>query len=155
MVEKEISLTQGDFIKVDGRVDIEKRVQYLTKRMHEWDYTTPLTIVLKPYFNPRSINQNALLHMWCREMSDYFIKNIPTSTPDNIKLMIKMKFLGLEDIKVGKTIIQNQVKHSSTLDKGEMVHFLDQVYHWARDNGVLLTVPSDSEYQKLKNQQVM
>ena len=73
MAEKEISLTQGDFIKVDGRVDIEKRVQYLTKRMHEWDYTTPLTIVLKPYFNPRSINQNALFHMWCREMADHFI----------------------------------------------------------------------------------
>ena len=89
------------------------------------------------------------------KMADHFIKKVPTSTPDNMKLMMKMKFLGLENIKIGKTIIHNQVKHSSTLDKGEMVHFLDQVYHWARDNGVLLTVPSDSEYQKLKNQQVM
>lgn len=148
-------MNQGDVVTIHSRKDIEQRTKYILARIKDWDYFAPLAITLKPYTNPRTISQNALLHMWCREMSDHFIKKIPTSTPDNMKLMVKMKFLGLEDIKVGKTIIQNQVKHSSDLDKGEMVHFLDQVYHWARDNGVLLTVPKESEYQKLKNQQVI
>jgi len=30
---------------------------------------------------------------------------------------------------------------------------LDQCYSWARDNGIFLEVPENSEYQKLKNQQ--
>lgn len=148
-------MNQGDVVTIHSRKDIEQRTKHILKRINDWDYETPIAITLKPYTNPRTISQNALFHMWCREMSDYFIKKVPTSTPDNMKLMMKMKFLGLENIKIGNTTIHNQVKHSSSLDKGEMVHFLDQVYHWARDNGVLLTVPSDSEYQKLKNQQVM
>lgn len=86
-------------------------------------------------------------------MSKKFIAKVPTATPENMKLMMKQRFLGAEDIKIGKTIIENQVKHTSDLDKGEMVHFMDNVYHWARDNGIFLEVPENSEYQKLKNQQ--
>ena len=143
----------GDYILIQSRANVALCAKHLLKRIDDWDYTAPLSIVLKPYYNPRSINQNALLHIWCREMSEHFIGKIPTSTPDNMKLMMKLKFLGLENIQVGKTIIKDQVKHSSGLDKGEMVHFLDQVYHWAKDSGLFLTVPEHSEYQKLKNQQ--
>ena len=68
-------------------------------------------------------------------------------------MMMKQRFLGTYDIKIGKTSIEGQVKSSGSLKKGEMVNFMDQVYHWAVDNGVLLTVPEDSEYQRLKAKQ--
>jgi len=86
-------------------------------------------------------------------MSEHFINKIPTATPENMKLMLKHRFLGVEDIKVGKNVIEGQVKLTRSLTKGEMVHFMDNVYHWARENKCLLTVPADSEYQKLLNQQ--
>jgi hypothetical protein len=153
MADAEVSMSQGDFIKIGNLLEIEKRLPHLIKRVNEWDYARPLCITLKPYTNPRSLNQNALFHVWCKTMSEKFIEKVPTATPENIKLMMKQRFLGTEDIKIGKTVIENQVKHTSDLDVGEMVHFMDNVYHWARDNGILLEVPQNSEYQKLKNQQ--
>jgi hypothetical protein len=68
-------------------------------------------------------------------------------------MMMKQRFLGTYDIVIGKTVIEGQVKASSKLTKGEMVHFMDNVYHWAKDNGVLLIVPEDSEYQRMKQKQ--
>ena len=146
-------MSQGDFIRVGNLLEVEKRLPHLIKRVNEWDYSRPLCITLKPYTNSRSLNQNALFHVWCKTMSKKFIAKVPTATPENMKLMMKQRFLGAEDIKIGKTIIENQVKHTSDLDKGEMVHFMDNVYHWSRDNGIFLEVPENSEYQKLKNQQ--
>jgi len=78
---------------------------------------------------------------------------VPTANKENMKLMLKQRFLGTYDIQIGKTLIEGQVKSSSKLTKGEMVHFMDNVYHWARENGVLLKVPHDSEYARLQNQQ--
>jgi len=147
-------MNQGDMVTIHSRKDIEQRTKYILARIKDWDYFAPLAITLKPYTNPRTISQNALLHMWCRQLSAHYIKKVDTATPENMKLMMKQRFLGVEDIKIGKTIIQGQVKHSSGLDKGAMVTFLDSVYHWGRDNGVLLLVPLDSEYEKLRNQQV-
>lgn len=147
-------MNQGDVVTIHSRKDIEQRTKHILKRINDWDYETPIAITLKPYTNPRTISQNAMLHMWCRQLSAHYLKKVDTATPENMKLMMKQRFLGVEDIKIGKTIIQSQVKHSSGLDKGAMVHFLDQVYHWGKDNGVLLSVPLDSEYEKLKNQQV-
>ena len=150
-------MTQGDFIKVDHYTN-SGQVQSVIRRIEEWDYTKPLAVTFDSYSNDiyessRSLSQNALFHVWCRDMSEHFIKKVQTATPENIKLMMKHRFLGVQDIKVGKTVIKDQVKSSSSLTKGEMVHFMDKVYHWARDNGCMLKVPADSEYQKLLNQQ--
>lgn len=153
MADKEASVSQGDFIRIGNLLEVEKRLPFLIKRVNAWDYSKPLCVTLKPYTNPRSLNQNALFHVWCKTMSEKFIEKVPTATPENMKLMMKQRFLGTEDIKIGKTVIENQVKHTSDLDVGEMVYFLDQCYSWARDNGIFLEVPENSEYQKLKNQQ--
>jgi len=150
-------MTQGDFIKVDHYTN-SGQVQSVIRRIEEWDYTKPLAVTFNSYSNDlyassRSLSQNSLFHVWCRDMSEHFIEKVKTATPENIKLMMKHRFLGVQDIKVGKTVIKDQVKSTSSLTKGEMVHFMDNVYHWARDNGCILKVPADSEYQKLLNQQ--
>ena len=145
-------MSQGDFVKIDDFKQVLK-IAEVTKRIEDWDYSTPLCVFLKPYSDPRTVSQNALFHAWCRDMSNHFIEKVPSATEENIKLMMKQRFLGVEDIRIGKTVIEGQVKRTSNLSKGEMVHFLDNVYHWARENKCLLTVPKDSEYQKLLNQQ--
>jgi hypothetical protein len=146
-------LTQGDFVKINNPKDGESALPFLMKRIQEWDYTVPLCIKLEKYDDGRSLSQNALFHVWCADLSKAFIEKIPTATKENMKLMLKQRFLGTYDVKVGKTVIEGQVKSSSKLTKGEMVYFMDNVYHWARDNGVLLKVPHDSEYARLQNQQ--
>ena len=43
----------------------------------------------------RSLSQNALFHLWCREFSESFNKRSKSDeyTPDDIKLILKHKFL--------------------------------------------------------------
>lgn len=146
-------MSQGDHVRINSKRESEDRLPFLLKRIEAWDYSAPLVVKLEPYKDPRSLSQNALFHVWCAELSKAFIKKVPTATKENMKMMMKQRFLGTYDIQVGKTVIEGQVKSSSKLTKGEMVHFMDNVYHWARDNGVLLKVPHDSEYARLQNQQ--
>tara|TARA_Y100000004_G_C8939468_1_gene423562 strand:- start:1669 stop:2109 length:441 start_codon:yes stop_codon:yes gene_type:complete len=146
-------MSQGVFYKYDSVRDVEKKVHFMVDRMKEWDYSVPLCINFKPYRNARTLSQNALFHMWCGELSKEFEKrNIASYTPEVIKLYLKKQFLGFEDVKVGKEVIKDQLRHTSSLDKGEMVHFMEQCYHWAREQGVLLSVPQESEYAKYMNQ---
>ena len=153
MVKQETIVTEGDYVYIGSKRDVEKRLPYLIKRLNEWDYSRPLAIKLEPYQEPRTISQNKLFHKWCDEMSKHFTKRIDTATKENMKMMMKQRFLGTYNIKIGKTLINDQVKSSSKLKVGEMYSFMDSVYHWARENGVLLTVPEDSEYQKLRQKQ--
>ena len=153
MVKQETFVTEGDYVFIKSKGDVEKRLPYLLKRLNDWDYFTPLAIKFERYSDPRTISQNKLFHKWCDQMSKHFIKRIETATKENIKMMMKQRFLGTYDIVIGKTVIEGQVKASSKLTKGEMVHFMDNVYHWAKDNGVLLIVPEDSEYQRMKQKQ--
>ena len=146
-------MTQGDHVKIDNKGEVELKLPFILKRIESWDYKDPLVVRLERYQSPRSTSQNALFHAWCRTMSKHFIDKIPTATPENMKLMMKNRFLGTEDVKVGKEIIKGQVKHSSKLTKGEMVHFLDNVYHWAHNHDLFLESGTDSEYQRLKRKQ--
>ena len=148
-------MSQGDNNKINNLAHAEKQIPYIIKRIKEWDYSAPLCFKLTPYKNPRTTSQNALFHAWCGQMSDHFIAKVPTATRENMKLMMKCQFLGTETIKIGKiTEIRNQVRKTRDLDVGEMVYFMDEVYHWGIDNGVLLSIPRESEYQKLKTKQV-
>ena len=61
-------MTEGAFVKFNNKEEVEKKVKFLIEDMLNWDFTTPLSVKLEPYQNPRSLNQNALLHMWCREI---------------------------------------------------------------------------------------
>ena len=72
-----------------------------------------------------------------------------TGTEEELKLMVKYKFLGTEDIEVGSTNIPAQVRRTSALDRGEMLQFMEQVEAWCIDLGVKLTKPQNSEYSKL------
>lgn len=146
-------MTQGQFFKISNLHDVDARSEHIIKALKTWDYANPLCVKLSVYSDPRTLSQNNLFHKWCAELSKAFIKKTPSSTPENMKLLLKLKFLGVENVVVGKTVIKDQVKHSSKLDKGEMCFFLDQIYHWAIDLGVFLSIPEYSEYAKLKRKQ--
>lgn len=118
----------------------------------QWDFNHALVIKPGKYTNPRSLSQNALVHTWFNTMAKHFSKKVEVDA-DQMKLLMKNKFLGTEDVVVGSTVIEGQLKRTSKLTKGEMTYFMNQVHEWAADHGVNLPIPADSEYMKLMEAQ--
>tara|TARA_R110000851_G_C13077306_1_gene565458 strand:+ start:397 stop:861 length:465 start_codon:yes stop_codon:yes gene_type:complete len=150
--------TQGDFVSIKSKADIEIKLPFILKRIENWDFTTPLVVKLEKYENPRSTSQNALSHMWYKQISVEMAKKghkVEYGKPEEVwKLFLKQRFLGVESYSIGEKVnITDQIKSTSKLTKGEMVHFLDNVYHWAESQKILLIIPADSEYAELLNQQ--
>lgn len=107
-------------------------------------------------FSNRSLSQNALFHVWCRELAESFTKRDKTGevyTEGQMKMLMKHQFLGYEDITIGKTEIEKQLISTRSLAKGEMYQFMEQVLAWSFDVGVPLSTPDDSEFVKLRNSQ--
>jgi hypothetical protein len=144
---------QGEFWIIKEKGKVEKTLGHFKTWVEEsWDFSSPLVIQPKPYRNPRSYSQNALLHKWFDTMANHFSKKVDTNA-EEMKALMKYKFLGVEDVVVGKTVIKDQLKSTAKLTKGEMMHFMDSVYDWAADHGVLLPIPENSEYKYLRGSQ--
>ena len=154
---KGASMSQGDFVKINSKDEVEKRLPFLLSRLENWDYSNPLAIKFEAYQNPRSLSQNAMSHIWYRQIAEEMAKKghvIKHDNPAEVwKLWLKRRFIGIYTVNIGKEIIEDQVKSTKDLKKGEMAYFLDQVYHWSTKQGVMLSVPHESEYAALQNQQ--
>ena len=144
---------QGTYWIVRDKAQVDKVLTHVANwAKDEWDFTVPLCLQPKKYTNPRSLSQNALLHVWFDTMAQHFSSKVDTNA-EQMKALMKMKFLGTADIIVGNTVIPNQLRSTSKLSKGEMVEFMDQIHEWAVDHGVVLPIPEHSEYAKLGKQQ--
>lgn len=116
-------------------------------------------LILKPWREKRSLSQNSLLHMWLSEISEYLIRRGKSfATPEWVKDALKHTYLGYEtkervDVVSGEITTVQSLRHTSDLDTGDMYIFLCKVEAWAMDIGCHLTIPSDSQYQKLKEAQ--
>lgn len=116
-------------------------------------------IKLSEWRDQRSIPQNSLQHMWYAELSAYLIKRGKAfATPEWVKDAMKHTYLGYEaremvDVITGDRTQIQTLRHTSNLDTADMHHYLTQVEGWALNVGCRLTIPADSEYQKLKDKQ--
>lgn len=114
---------------------------------------------LKPWKGKRSLSQNSLVHLWFGEISEYLIKSGRSdATPEWVKRNLKRTYLGCEevmytDFMTGERISSYEPRHTSGLDIGEMHFFLNRVEQWCAQFGLALTIPHDSEYQKIKEKQ--
>lgn len=140
----------GIFWMVRNRKDIDQVLKFFKKFLDDWDYERPLAWKVEPYSNARSLSQNALFHMWCAEMANHFSSKLDV-TPEHMKALMKNEFLGTEDVIVGSTVIEGQLRSTSGLSKGEMHYFMEQVFHWGLDHGVQLTNPRNSEFASARN----
>lgn len=116
-------------------------------------------LTLKPWREKRSLSQNSLAHMWFGEISEHLIKSGRSdATPEWVKRNLKRTYLGCEEVTytdfvTGDKVTTYEPRHTSSLDAGEMHFFLNQVEQWCAQFGLALTIPQDSEYQKLKDKQ--
>lgn len=147
-------MVQGMFWKIDRREQLDERMDHLKAYLlKDWDWSRPVSIKPEPYQNPRSLDQNALFHVWIREMVRHFKPARPELTEEEMKNICKFRFLGTESVKAGKIVIENQLRQTSKLRKGEMYHFMEQVNQWCLELGLNLSVPDDSEFMRIRRSQ--
>lgn len=141
----------GEFWIVKDKDQLRQRLDYFADYLEsEWDWEHPVEWKVKRYVDRRSLSQNALFHVWCREMAEHFASRGADITEAKMKELLKYKFLGTENRIIGKTVIPDQVRETSGLDRGEMMDFMDQVMAWGLDHGCKLSCPQESEYMRLK-----
>lgn len=145
-------MAQGEYWIIRTKADLPKILNNLSAWAGEWDYAHPLVLKPSKYTNPRTLSQNALLHVWFGTMAEHFSAKVDTNA-EQMKSLMKYKFLGTEDVVVGNTVIQGQLRQTSKLTKGEMTQFMDEIHEWAADHGINLPIPQDSEYMKLREYQ--
>ena len=147
------------FVRVESKLKIDERLSTIKNILLAWDYDSPCKLEIKKHVDARSLSQNALMHMWFNQIYNRFsamgimVGDEPI-TAEDVKLMMKHKFLGVKDVVRGKLVIKDQLVSTSSLDTGEMTYFLDQVYDWAMDKGIYLPVPEHSVYKKYRERQV-
>ncbi len=114
---------------------------------------------LKPWREKRSLSQNSLSHVWYEEISAYLIKSGRTdATPEWVKRNLKKTYLGCEEVTytdfiTGAKETTWEPRHTSQLDTGEMHIFLCKVEAWCAQFGLALTIPSNCEFQQLRDKQ--
>ena len=143
----------AEFWKVDNPDQISDRLKYFESYLRtSWDWTKPVMWKVSVWSGKRSLNANALLHIWFREIGEYFTARRATLSEDDAKYLMKNLFLGKIDIVIGKTVIEDQLRKTSSLTSGEMKFFMDQIVEWCADKGCSLSMPEDSEYMKWRSE---
>ena len=145
-------MSQGQFYLIRENKNTESVLGSVLSSLRDRD-DFPLTLRLEKYEDLRSQGQLALVHIWFRELAKSFTDRGSAVDPERMKLLLKHKFLGTEDVLVGKTEIPGQVRPLPT-KKGELHQFMNQVEAWASDHGCFLSMPGDSEYMKYKEAQI-
>lgn len=113
------------------------------------DLTEPQDVTIKPHKSSRSLDQNALMWQWLTAMSGHFSGRSGSFSKDDMHDLMRHKFLGYNERKIGSTTLPPQLKSTTNLDVGEMHHYLTQLDMWAASNGCLLPRPEDSIYDEL------
>lgn len=139
---------------IDGR-DIEQLSQQLAEMVKEG----PAQVKLSGK-KARSLSQNNLAHLWFGEISRWLIGHgREFATPEWCKNAMKHTFLGYEDVFdtdviSGISTRRQELRRTSKLDVGEMKLFMDQVYHWCLEKELMLTIPDDCEYDRLRKEEL-
>ena len=144
----------GDFWRIDRPQQFDHVIEnFRAWALGNWDWSKPLAIQAKPFEQVRSLSQNALFHVWMKEVRDHFIECTPDATEEHWKIFFKTEYLGTETITAGKIVHENQLRHTSKLKRGEMYEFMEAVNAWCTQRGLTLPVPDSSEFMQIRRSQ--
>lgn len=124
-------------------------VDAVTRRLKGMAF--PMVVEVKPVIEGKSRSANALYRIWLRAMAEKFSNSKHQFTEDEMHDLMRHKFLGYEDKMIGKTVIKDQLKSTKDSDSHEFMVYMEQVDHWAVDNGCLLPRPEDNQYTEWSN----
>ena len=92
----------------------------------------PLRITIERHVHARSLNQNATMHMWFSEISEF-----TGDSPASVKADLKAMFLPEIEGKLGVT----RPKDTHELTKPECMDFMSRIQVTAAEMGISLTEP--------------
>lgn len=101
-----------------------------------------LEVIICPWKEKRSLDQNSLYWLWLGQMAKHFSKQQVFNAEDMHDLM-RHQHLGYEDKQISKTKIVSQLKSTTKLSTKEMSEYMTKVEAWAADHGCLLPRPED------------
>jgi hypothetical protein len=140
----------------------EERVKLLANYLLARD-DYPIQVSVSNYKKKRTLSQNALLHVWFRCIYRYLKDNnlhlydedgeIIDYDEDYIKLIILNKFPTIKTMSVGNNDPITLNLSTSQMSVGEKHHFMDNVFKWCMQIGLMLPTPNDCEYNKLQDKQ--
>lgn len=136
------------YIRIDKKEQLRERVDNLCNRINafwNWDQHS-LIVSYDVYTDPRTKAQNRMMWKWFEEMANHYSRAGAMHTKEDMHDLMCHKFLGYEDRLIGSTLIKGQLCGTSKLKKPEMSEFLHKVEAWNTDNGLLVTIPADSDY---------
>lgn len=116
----------------------------------------PVSVQIKSH-TKRSLSQNALSWVWYGEISKWLLSKgdqYSYATPQWVHDAMTHTFLGYEEVVMIDVVTKertttSRMKGTSGLDVGSFKLYLDLVYAWCLEKGLMLTIPEDCEYQKL------
>jgi hypothetical protein len=95
----------SEFWIIKDAAQITERLVFFERWLRDnWNWEYPVQFKVGRYQEKRSLSQNALFHVWCREMADHFSSKGADITEATMKELLKYKFLGTEDRVIHKTV---------------------------------------------------
>lgn len=134
-------------------------IEQLSRQLAEMVKEGPVQVKLSGK-KARSLSQNSLSWLWYNEISRWLIsKGKDFATAQWVHDAMCHTFLGHEDVMdtdviTGVSTRRSALRGTSGLDVGEFKLYLDMVYHWALNYGLLLTIPEECEYDRLRKEEL-
>ena len=107
---------------------------------------------IKGWRESRSISQNSLYWKWMAELSNQ-AKIDGNEFSGEVWAEFFKKYYCPDRVVEMPLGESSTIKTTTKLDTGEMHHYLSNIQAWCMREGFHLTIPSDSEYQKLIDKQ--
>lgn len=131
------------------------------------DISRPLKFTWKLYRQKRSLDANALLHVWLGEMlkhpmlaqNNELKKVSKKKLIEDLKIQMKERFLGNETVtyvnrKDGTNVTIERLRRTRDLDSGEFCFFMECVQSWAMVHlGIALTCNKNDQFAKWQEEQ--
>lgn len=132
----------------------EKDIDAFSERLKEIFQDEPLKISWKNYKVTRSLSANRLYWMWMDTLAARFSeKGNANYDREDIHAICRHKFLGYEDVVIGRTEIKGQLRSTISMDKAEFFDYMQKVDDWAISLGIELVRPEKGEYSDMVKEQ--
>ena len=130
---------------------LEEGPKMLTRISAFWNFDSgPLQLTYSKWTKPRTRSQNSLYWEWLNQMAEHFSTRDNHFSKEDMHDLMRHKFLGYEDKKLGSTEIKNQLKTTTRLNTAVMAEYMNKIEAWAVDHGCLLPIPDHNEYQRYR-----
>jgi hypothetical protein len=143
----------GNQVIFHTREQFEEEAPKMVARIASfWDWSHKLVLKYEQWSEPRSRSQLALYRIWLRQMASFFSTKEAKYSDDDMHDLMRHKFLGYEDRRIGNTEIKLQLRSTANgrISKQEMSEYMTKVDIWAAELGCYLPRPEDNEYTKYR-----